>query len=55
MNASSLITFFTYMLQQNVILFWKELFVAFEMAPNIKNLHNSSRVTAPYIMAAPVY
>ena len=36
MNASSFITFFTYMLRQNVILFWKELFVAFKMAPNIK-------------------
>ena len=36
MNASSLITFFTYMLQQKVIPVWKELFVAFEMAPNIK-------------------
>ena len=36
MNASSFITFLTYMLQQNVIPFWKELFVAFIMAPNIK-------------------
>ena len=36
MNASSFITFFTYMLQQNVIPFWKELFIAFQMAPNIK-------------------
>ena len=36
MNASSFITFFTYMLRQNVIPFWKELFVAFQMAPNIK-------------------
>ena len=36
MNASSFITFFTYMLRQNVVPFWKELFVAFEMAPNIK-------------------
>ena len=36
MNASSFITFFTYMLRQNVILFLKELFVAFKMAPNIK-------------------
>ena len=33
MNASSFITFFTYMLRQNVIPFWKELFVAFQMAP----------------------
>ena len=36
MNASSFITFFTYMLRQNAIPFWKELFLAFQMAPNIK-------------------
>ena len=36
MNASSFIAFFTYMLRQNVIPFWKELFVAFKMAPNTK-------------------
>ena len=36
MNASSFIIFFFYMLRQNVIPFWKELFVAFKMAPNIK-------------------
>ena len=36
MNASSFLTFFTYMLRQNVIPFWKELFAAFKMAPNIK-------------------
>ena len=44
MNASSFITFFIYMLQQNVIPFWKELFVAFKMAPNIKqhSLYSSS-------------
>ena len=36
MNASGFITYFTYMLRQNVIPFWKELFVAFKMAPNIK-------------------
>ena len=35
-NASSFMTFFTYVLRQNVIPFWKELFVAFKMAPNIK-------------------
>ena len=29
-------TLVTYMLRHNVILFWKELFVAFEMTPNIK-------------------
>ena len=36
MNASSFITFFTYMLRQNVIPIWKELFVTVKMAPNIK-------------------
>ena len=36
MNASSFITFIIYMLRQNVIHFWKELFVAFKMAQNIK-------------------
>ena len=36
MNASSSITFFTYMLRHNVIPSRKELFVAFKMAPNIK-------------------
>ena len=36
MNASSFITFSKYMLRQNVIPFWKELFVAFKMTPNIK-------------------
>ena len=36
MNASSFITFFTYMLRQNVIPVLKELFVAFKMAPNIR-------------------
>ena len=36
MNASSFITFLTYMLRQNVIPFWKELFRAFKMTPNIK-------------------
>ena len=36
MNASSFITFFTHILRQNIIPFWKELFVAFKMSPNIK-------------------
>ena len=39
MNASSFITFFTYMLRQNAIPFWKDLFVAFKMTPNI-NKHS---------------
>ena len=36
MNASSFITFFTYMLRQNAIPFWKELFIACKLTPNIK-------------------
>ena len=36
MNARSFITSFTYILRQNFILFWKELFVAFKMAPITK-------------------
>ena len=56
MNESSFITFFTDMLRQNVIPFWKELFVAFKMAPDIiKNSHYIARVTDPYIKAIPVY
>ena len=55
MNASSFITFFTYMLRQNVIPFWKELFVAFKVAPNIKKNSLYSRVTYSYIKAIPVY
>ena len=36
MNASSFITFFTYMLQQNGKRFYKGLYVTFELAPDIK-------------------
>ena len=36
MNASSFITFFTYMLQQNVKRFFKEIYVTFKLAPGIK-------------------
>ena len=36
MNASSLITFFTHMLQQNGKRFYKGLYVTFKLAPNIK-------------------
>ena len=36
MNASSFITFFTYMLQENDKLFYKGLFVTFELALDIK-------------------
>ena len=43
------------MLQQSVIPFRKELFVAFKMAPNIKKTLYISRVTDPYIEGIPVY
>ena len=36
MNASSFITFFTYMLQQNGKRFFKGLNVTFELTPDIK-------------------
>ena len=36
MNASSFITFFTYMLQQNGKRFYKGLFVIFILAPDLK-------------------
>ena len=36
MNASSVITFFTYMLQQNGKRFYKGLYVTFKLAPDIK-------------------
>ena len=55
MNASSFITFFTYMLRQNAIPFWKELFIAFKLTPNIRNTHYIYQVTDPYIKAIPVY
>ena len=35
MNASSFITFFTYMLRQNGKRFYKELYVTFKLAPDI--------------------
>ena len=37
MNASSFITFFTYMLHQNGILFYKGLYVTFKLALDLKN------------------
>ena len=43
------------MLRQNVIPFWKELFVAFKMAQTQGNTHYISRVTNPYIKTIPVY
>ena len=36
MNASSFITFFTYMLQQNDKRFYKRLYVTFKLAPDLK-------------------
>ena len=36
MNAGGFIAFFAYVLRRDVMPFWKELFVAFKMAPNIK-------------------
>ena len=36
MNASSIITFFTYMLQQNGKRFYKGLYVTFKLAPDLK-------------------
>ena len=36
MNASSFITFFTYMLQQNDKRFYKGLYVTFQLTPDIK-------------------
>ena len=37
MNASSFITFFTYMLQQNDKRFYKGLYVTLKLAPDLKN------------------
>ena len=36
MNASSIITFFTYMLRQNGKRFYKGLYVTFQLAPDLK-------------------
>ena len=36
MNASSFITLFTYMLRQNGKRFYKELYITFKLAPNVK-------------------
>ena len=35
-NASSIITFFTYMLQENGKRFYKGLYVTFKLAPDLK-------------------
>ena len=43
MNASSFITFFTYMLRQNGKRFYKGLYVTFKLAPDLKkNIVNLS-------------
>ena len=44
MNASSFITFFKYMLQQNGKRFYKGLYVTFKLAPDLKKntVHLSS-------------
>ena len=44
MNASRFITFVTYMLRQNGICFYKELYVTFKLAPDLKKntVHLSS-------------
>ena len=38
MNASSFITFVTYMLRQNGIRFYKGLYVTFKLAPDLKKI-----------------
>ena len=55
MNESSFISFFTYMLRQNVIPFWKELFVALKWHQTFRSPHYIARVTDLYIKAIPVY
>ena len=52
MNASSFITFLTFMLRQNVIPSWKEIFVAFKMTLNIKK---HTLYVSSYIKTIPVY
>ena len=47
MNASSFITFITYMLRQNGIYFYKGLYVTFKLAPGLKKntVYLSSYIT----------
>ena len=40
MNASSFITFVTYMLRQNGIRFYKGLYVTFKLAPDVKKKYS---------------
>ena len=46
MNASSFITFFTYMLRQNRIRFYKGLYVTFELAPDLKKIQYTYLIIA---------
>ena len=46
MNASSFVTFVTYMLRQNGIRFYKGLYVTFKLAPNLKKIKYTYRVIA---------
>ena len=53
MNASSFITFFTYMLRQNGKRFYKGLYVTFKLAPNLNkktvNLSSYSPLNEGYV------
>ena len=55
MNASSFITFVTYMIQQNVIHFGKSYLSPLKWHQTQRNTHYIYRVTDPYIKAIPVY
>ena len=46
MNASSIITFFTYMLQQNGKRFYKGLNVTSKLAPGLQKIQYTYRVIA---------
>ena len=46
MNASGLITFFTCMLRQNGIRFYKGLYVTFKLAPDLKQIQFTYQVIA---------
>ena len=55
MNASRLITFVTYMLQQNVIPFWQNYLSPLKWHQTYRNTNYIPRVTDPYIKAIPLY
>ena len=46
MNASSSITFVTYMLRQNDIHFYKGLYVTFKLAPDLKKVQYTYQIIA---------